>query len=127
MKTSHIVEGVAAGAGFGAAAAWFGWRKRKRVATHFQGLFRGEEAIVRVSGLLETFFNEAAVLWFVFQLLDAIYEAKKDQPIGVLNLVGIVVATWSVALAFFYFAAFFKKLEKDGEKRLALLKKGKDD
>jgi hypothetical protein len=106
-------------------AMWAGIRKKKQIVAHFSSLFLGIEAIVSFSGLLETFFNEAAVLWFVFPLLDAVYEARKDRTIRIADALKIIGVTWAVALLFFYFATYFKKLATDGEKRVAQINKGK--
>lgn len=70
--------------------------------------------------LLETFFNEAAVLWFVFPLLDAIYEEHKNQK-GI-GYIGIGVS-WLVALMLGTFAAVFAKIAENLEKKERLFER----
>jgi hypothetical protein len=60
--------------------------------------------------LLETFFNEAAVLWFVFPVLDTIYRIKRageteQQP----NILVIVGTSTGAAMVFFIAAVIAKK------------------
>lgn len=59
--------------------------------------------------LLETFFNEAAVLWFVFPLIDAIYKIKSSTDTQSPSIVRIVATSWSAAGAFFYLAVNAKR------------------
>jgi hypothetical protein len=125
VKIRQIVESVSAGLVVAVAISSGIW-KRRRIASHFRGLFTEAEAIVNFSGLLEVFFNEAAVLWFVFPLLDAVYEAKKNEAIHLAEAAKIIGVTWGIALLFFYFAVYFKKLEKTAEKRVAEIDGGKD-
>ena len=114
MKGRSIVELIAA-AGIVAATGVVGWRLRHRATAHFRSLFRGAEAVARFSDILETFFNEAAVLWFVFPVLDAIFREGKGQPLSAVEVIETALITWGVALLFFYFAVFFKRLAKQGE------------
>ena len=66
--------------------------------------------------ILETFFNEAAVLWFVFPLLDTIYSFHNKGERG--PSTNLVVGSIGVAALLFLFAAVFASLaEEEEEKR----------
>jgi hypothetical protein len=53
-------------------------------------------------GLAETFWNEAAVLYFVFPIVDSVYQRTKDKPPlstnGILGTLGAVLVFFSVSL-----------------------------
>jgi hypothetical protein len=90
-----------------------GWLCRQKLIKHAEWLLKGGA----VNTLLETFFNEAAVLWFVFPLVDALYRVKKPGEVGI-NIVLIVITSWLAAGVFFYFAVLSKKFagnEKSGK------------
>jgi hypothetical protein len=81
-----------------------GWLCRRKLRKHANWLLEGGA----VNSLLETFFNEAAVLWFVFPVVDALYRAKKPGEVEV-NILWITVTSWLAAGVFFYFAVLSKR------------------
>lgn len=87
-----------------AALIWFGiwiWRNPGNLRRKWESVKkRARRALGRSTlySLAETFFNEAAVLWAVFPLLDAIYDRRKgvNQP-----SYRSIAASWGVALILF--------------------------
>lgn len=67
--------------------------------------------------LAETFLNEAAVLWFVFPVLDDFYDRAKDKPP---LTIGEILLSFAVALFAFLMAVYCNKksgkLKKKTEK-----------
>ena len=82
-----------------------GWFWRKRLARCFRWFFEGDQFF----SLLETFFNEAAVLWFVFPFLDTLYQFRKAGDAPAPNIFKVIEQSWSVALVFFILAVSAKK------------------
>jgi hypothetical protein len=64
--------------------------------------------------IAETFWNEAAVLWFVFPLLDSIYNHAQGQPRPSNRA---IYGSFGAAAAFFMVAVFCKQIEKFVVKR----------
>jgi hypothetical protein len=58
--------------------------------------------------LLETFCNEAAVLWFVFPVLDGIYDRAESKPAPPIRS---ILVSFGVAFWFFIAAVYCKKKE----------------
>jgi hypothetical protein len=76
----HIVELVGTLA-FGSVYAIF--RKRiNKAASRFGDWFAEFVLGPEFYKVAEVFFNEAAVLWFVFPLLDNIYQVRKPNDFG---------------------------------------------
>lgn len=95
-----------------AAAGIASWFLRKQIARFFRWIFEGDQFF----SLLETFFNEAAVLWFVFPFLDTLYQARKgDTPAP--DILKTVLQSWGVALILFILAIIAKKLAKQQSDR----------
>jgi hypothetical protein len=72
-------------------------------------------------GVAEVFCNEVAVLWFVFPLLDSVYDSAKDKPPPTLSSIGL---SFVVAFVFFALALFCKSRErtleaKENDERVA--------
>jgi hypothetical protein len=104
VKDRLIVESAGALlAGSAILGAMWKWRMRTIAALRYAYAGVGHQAFT----LLETFFNEAAVLWFVFPVLDALY--PKDQGTH-MRMANVLLTSWVGAFAFFCLAVFFKKL-----------------
>jgi hypothetical protein len=74
--------------------------------------------------VVETFFNEVAVLWFVFPLLDLLYQTKHAGDTNPPNIYMVVGSSWPVSLLFFTMAVFAKKRsEKIGSSKDTVGKK----
>jgi hypothetical protein len=104
VKIRFIVESLGAAlAGFGVLGAVLKWRVRVLAALRYAYAGIGHQAFT----LLETFFNEAAVLWFVFPILDALFPKDQGQHMGMQK---VLIISWSGAFALFCLAVVFKKL-----------------
>ena len=57
-------------------------------------------------GRAETFWNESAVLWFVFPLLDGIYDRARDKPPPTFES---IIVSWLFAALFFNAAVYSEK------------------
>ena len=71
-------------------------------------------------GRAETFWNESAVLWFVFPLLDGIYDRARDKPSPTVRS---ILASWVFAALFFHAAVYSEKRKMKLE-QLERLEKG---
>ena len=93
--------------------SWLGRKKIKnwgaKVKTRLIASFDGSSLFK----ILETFFNEAAVLWFVFPLLDTIYAFRKKDENG--PSTGLVAVSVGIAGLLFLFAAIFASLAEEEE------------
>ena len=72
-------------------------------------------------GLAETFWNEAAVLYFVFPIVDSVYQRTKDKPPLSTNA---ILGTLGAVLVFFSVSLYCKKrhqhlAEKETQERRA--------
>lgn len=85
-----------------------GWFRRKQLARCFRWIFEGDQFF----SLLEIFFNEAAVLWFVFPFLDTLYQTRKAGDALAPNIFKVMEQSWSVALILFILAIIARKLAK---------------
>ncbi|MHB1672614.1 MAG: hypothetical protein ACYCSP_00035 [Acidobacteriaceae bacterium] len=85
-----------------------GWFWRKRLARFFRWIFEGDQFF----SVLETFFNEAAVLWFVFPFLDTLYRTRKAGDAPAPNIFKVMAQSWIVALILFILAIIAKKFAK---------------
>jgi hypothetical protein len=89
-----------------------GWFWRKRLAHFFRWIFRWVFEGDEFFSLLETFFNEAAVLWFVFPFLDTLYQNRKAGDAPAPNIFKVMEQSWIVALILFILAIIAKKFAK---------------
>lgn len=101
MKVRLIAEIIVL-AGVGAN----GWFWRKQLVRYLGWIFEGDQFF----SLLETFLNEAAVLWFVFPFVDTLYPIGRAADTPPPHIFKVIEQTWSVALLFFILAIIAKKL-----------------
>jgi len=83
----------------GAIIAWF---YRNEIRDRGRNLKAAAKRVLGQStffALRETFFNESAVLWFVFPLLDAIYTARRPEE--KLPSTSSILGSFAVALFLF--------------------------
>jgi hypothetical protein len=106
-----LIAKSAGGAASIATVTWALRHWRLQITGHLRELFGSAEALSRALSLLETFFNEAAVLWFVFPVLDSIYEiGKKGSGFRLIEMLGTAITSLLLAILFFYFAVLSKSL-----------------
>ena len=104
MNVRSIVESAGAAlAGFGVLGAAWKWRVRVLSTLQYAYAGIGHQAFT----LLETFFNEAGVLWFVFPVLDALFPKDPGQH---MRMRRVLIISWSGAFALFCLAVVFRKL-----------------
>src|ERR1700733_5090650 len=85
-----------------------GWLCRRQLRSFLRWVTYHSIETSEMWGLAETFWNEAAVLWFVFPLLNTLYERAKDKPPPSTKA---VLGSFAVAIVFFSVALFCKKTE----------------
>ena len=85
-----------------------GWFWRLRLKSYAKRFYKWSLGSSAFWGLAETFWNEAAVLWFVFPVLDSVYEKSNNgpSPSAKLILVSFVLA------GVFFFAAVYSEKKK---------------
>lgn len=98
-------------------AAWGVWLWRKELRTYARRLYDWSLGTPEFWGLAETFWNEAAVLWFVFPILDNFYDRHNGGP---------ALTAKQIVSIFFWVVTFFLAAVYSDKKKKSLEKSKKD-
>jgi hypothetical protein len=106
--TVRLIVGFAGIVVGAATVGWAIWHWRSLLRQYLSAVLTWSIRSSEFWGLAETFLNEVAVLWFVFPVLDDLYDrAANKPPLSIWSILG----AFGVAFFAFIAAVYCKKKE----------------